>query len=99
MSSAWFGVNDIQTEGTFRELKNPKGTSGVYDPVGGTTPSVNDSKDCVVMNETDGRWENVDCNGSTTNQHGVLCRIPSVNTFGYDPLTGMGATAFRIEPY
>ena len=90
MSSVWLGVNDIVTEGTFRELKNPNGTSGVYDPISGTIPSVN-SKDCVVMIETDGRWENVDCNGSPTNQqrdHGVLCRIPSVYNFGYDSLTG-----------
>ena len=88
MSSAWLGVNDIVTEGTFRELKNPRGTSSVYDPIGGTTPSADDSKDCVVMNEADGRWENVDCVSSSTNQHDVLCRIPSINNFGYDMITG-----------
>ena len=87
MSRAWLGVNDLQTEGTFRELKNPNGTSVVYDPIGGTTPSVDEAKDCVVMNETDGKWETVYCT-NTQPAPGVLCRIPSVNNFGYDNITG-----------
>ena len=89
MPSAWLGVNDIVTEGTFRELKNPNGTSVVYDPMGGTTPSVDEAKDCVVMNEADGKWVNVACHiNQYDTQRSVLCRTPSVNNFGYDDITG-----------
>lgn len=83
MSSAWLGVNDIVSDGTFRELKNPRGTATVYDPVGGTSQAADDSMDCVVMHESTGEWENVVCEGGT-GIPGVVCRIPSVDNFGYD---------------
>ena len=83
----WIGQTDIRTEGVFRRLLPPS-VELTFDPArdAATQPPPDPSKNCAVMYDS-GYWYNEHCvDGST--DFGILCRVQTINRFGYDVHTG-----------